>query len=71
MELDAELAAHLELAVEENMARGMSADEARRRALISFRRSRAGERAARRGAGLALARCAAAGSAVHLSHPGP
>jgi predicted permease len=36
MELDAELAAHLELAVEENMARGMSADEARRRALISF-----------------------------------
>jgi len=36
MELDAELAAHLELAVEENMARGMSAEEARRRALISF-----------------------------------
>jgi predicted permease len=36
MELDAELATHLELAVEENMARGMSADEARRRALISF-----------------------------------
>ncbi len=35
-ELDAELAAHLELEVEENMARGMSADEARRRALISF-----------------------------------
>src|SRR5271155_4772648 len=35
-ELNAELAAHLELAVEENMARGMSADEARRRALISF-----------------------------------
>ena len=35
-ELDAELAAHLELAVEENMARGMSADEATRRALISF-----------------------------------
>jgi predicted permease len=36
MELNAELAAHLELAVEENMARGMSAEEARRRALISF-----------------------------------
>jgi predicted permease len=35
-ELNAELAAHLELAVEENMARGMSPDEARRRALISF-----------------------------------
>jgi predicted permease len=35
-ELNAELAAHLELAAEENMARGMSAEEARRRALISF-----------------------------------
>jgi len=36
LELDAEVAAHLELAVEENMRRGMSADEARRQALIRF-----------------------------------
>ena len=35
-ELDAEVAAHLELAVEENMRRGMSAEEARRQALIRF-----------------------------------
>jgi predicted permease len=35
-ELDTEMAAHLELAVEENMRRGMSAAEARRRALVSF-----------------------------------
>lgn len=33
-ELNAELAAHLELAIEENLQRGMSAEEARREALI-------------------------------------
>jgi predicted permease len=35
-DLDAELAAHLELAIEENLQRGLSADEARRQALIRF-----------------------------------
>ena len=35
-DLDAELAAHLDLAVEENLQRGMSAEEARRNALIRF-----------------------------------
>jgi predicted permease len=35
-ELDAELAAHLELAIEDNLQRGMPADEARRQALIRF-----------------------------------
>ena len=35
-DLDAELAAHLELATEENLQRGLSADEARRQALIRF-----------------------------------
>ncbi|HEV2273019.1 MAG TPA: ABC transporter permease [Acidobacteriaceae bacterium] len=35
-ELDAEIAGHLELAVEENMRRGMAAGEARRQALIRF-----------------------------------
>ena len=35
-ELDAEVAAHLELAVEENMRHGMSAEEARRQALVRF-----------------------------------
>jgi predicted permease len=35
-ELDAELRAHLDLAIDENVARGMSPDEARRRAMIRF-----------------------------------
>src|ERR1700680_2135811 len=35
-DLDAELAAHLELAIEENLQRGMSAQQARREALICF-----------------------------------
>src|SRR6202162_924103 len=35
-DLDVELAAHLELAIEENLQRGLSAEEARRRALIRF-----------------------------------
>src|SRR5277367_3144519 len=35
-DLDAEMSAHLEMAVEENVKNGMSADEARRQALIHF-----------------------------------
>ncbi|MCI0387383.1 MAG: permease prefix domain 1-containing protein [Acidobacteria bacterium] len=35
-ELDAELSAHLEMAIEDNMKQGMSAEEARRSALISL-----------------------------------
>ncbi len=35
-ELDAEVAEHLELAVEENMRRGLSEEEARRQALVRF-----------------------------------
>src|SRR5207237_4147540 len=35
-ELDTEMAAHLEFAIEENLRRGMPAEEARRQALISF-----------------------------------
>jgi hypothetical protein len=35
-ELDAEMAAHLELATEENLQKGMPADEARRLAMIRF-----------------------------------
>ena len=35
-ELDAEMAAHLELATEENLRQGMSADEARRQAMVRF-----------------------------------
>src|SRR5271170_3068706 len=35
-DLQAEMAAHLEMAVEENLRNGMSRDEARRRALIHF-----------------------------------
>src|SRR5438128_12582412 len=35
-DLDTEIATHLELAIEENIRRGMSAQEARRQALIRF-----------------------------------
>ncbi len=35
-ELDAEMAAHLEIAIEENLRRGLSPEEARRQALVSF-----------------------------------
>lgn len=35
-ELDSELAAHLDLAIEENLQRGMSAEEARHQALVSL-----------------------------------
>jgi hypothetical protein len=35
-DLDAEMAAHLELAVEENLKRGMKLEEARRQALVRF-----------------------------------
>jgi predicted permease len=35
-ELDAEMAAHLEIAIEENLQRGLSPEEARRQALVSF-----------------------------------
>src|ERR1700727_838871 len=35
-ELDEEIASHLEMAVNENMARGMSQEEARRHALVRF-----------------------------------
>src|SRR5208283_5231796 len=35
-DLDREMAAHLELAIEENLQRGMPAEEARRQALIRF-----------------------------------
>jgi len=35
-ELDEEMASHLEMAVEENMRRGLSPEEARRQALVRF-----------------------------------
>src|SRR5919109_2419056 len=35
-DLDAEMSTHLELAIEENLQRGLSEDEARRQALIRF-----------------------------------
>jgi len=49
-ELDAEMAAHLEMAVEENVRSGMSPEDARRRALVRFggtQRAREEQRAAR------------------------
>ncbi len=35
-DLDAEMASHLEMAVEENLRRGMTPEEARRQAMVSF-----------------------------------
>ena len=35
-DLDAEMASHLEMAVEENLRRGMTPDEARRQAMVRF-----------------------------------
>src|SRR5215471_14308036 len=35
-DLDAEMSSHLELAIEENLQRGLSPDEARRQALVRF-----------------------------------
>src|SRR5919109_615578 len=35
-ELDAEISSHLDLAIEENLQRGLSQDEARRQALVRF-----------------------------------
>lgn len=49
-ELDAEIASHLEMAIEENVRSGMSAEEARRQALVRFggvQRAREEQRAAR------------------------
>jgi predicted permease len=49
-DLDAEMASHLEMAVEENIRRGMSPEEARRRAMVSFggvQQAREKQRAAR------------------------
>jgi predicted permease len=49
-ELDAEMASHLEMAVEENVRSGMTPEEARRRALVRFggvQRAREEQRAAR------------------------
>ncbi|MGB6868104.1 MAG: ABC transporter permease [Acidobacteriaceae bacterium] len=49
-ELDAEMASHLEMAVEENVRSGMSPEEARRRALVRFggvQRAREEQRASR------------------------
>ena len=49
-ELDAEMSSHLEMAVDENMRRGMRPEEARRRALVEFggvQQARERQRAAR------------------------
>jgi predicted permease len=49
-DLDAEIASHLEMAIEENVSRGMSPKEARRRGLVEFggvQRAREEQRAAR------------------------
>jgi hypothetical protein len=47
-DLEAESKAHLELAIEENLSRGMSPAEARRLALLRFGGVQQGERAAAR-----------------------
>src|SRR5215470_16506996 len=51
-DLDAELAAHLDLAIEENLGRGMSIEEARRQALIRLGGSQQAKEEHRRTRGL-------------------
>jgi len=84
-EVDEEIAFHLQRETEENMARGMTPEEARRRAAIDFgskqrAREECREAAPRLDAGIHLARCevrrarACTESHVHRrgrAHPGP
>src|SRR5690348_2967158 len=53
-ELDAEISSHLDLAIEENLQRGLSRDEARRQALIRFGGSQQAKEAYREARGLPL-----------------
>lgn len=53
-ELDAEVSAHLQLAIEENLHRGLSQDEARRQALIRFGGSQQAKEKHREARGLPL-----------------
>ena len=53
-EFDAELSAHLEMAIEENIKRGMTAEEARRRAMISLGGMQAARELHRESRGLPL-----------------
>ena len=52
--LDAEMSAHLELAIEENLQRGLSPDEARRQALVRFGGSQQAKESHREARGLPL-----------------
>ena len=67
-ELDAEMASHLEMAMEENMRRGMTPEEARRQALVRFGGVQQAREQQRAGAGTAVSGCAGAGYALHAAH---
>ncbi len=63
------MASHLEMAVEENIGRGISAEEARSAGLVSrFGGIQQSRETAPRSARIAVARCLDAGFAFHLPH---
>ena len=67
-ELDEEMASHLEMAIEENMRRGLSPEEARRHALVQFGGVQQAREQHREVARTSMARRPDAGPAVHLPH---
>jgi hypothetical protein len=67
-ELKQEMASHLEMAMEENIRRGMSAEEARRQALVRFGGVQQSLELHRESTRIALARRLDAGFTFHLPH---
>ena len=66
-EMEAELASHVELAVEENMRQGMPEAEARRKALVRFGGVQQAKERQREARGLAVARRVDAGCSLHVA----
>ena len=64
---NAEVAAHIEMATEENVKRGISVEEARRQALIRFGGVEQAKEQTERDAWAAVAGCSAAGSSLHAA----
>ena len=65
------MAAHLAFAIEENLRRGLSQEEARRQALVRFGGVAAVQERHREARGLPGARHPAAGCPLHISHAAP
>ena len=70
-DLDAEMASHLAFAIEENLRRGLSPEEASRQALVRFGGVSQSKEQHREARGSADARSAVAGSALYVAHVAP